>query len=354
MWSSLRVDYFVVAFVALAFMACDQCRSDEIDRIQRVWQQRQDASRSVKATWESNKVVSVSGLSKSDPNLARLVEIPPSQVTFIMQDDQSRQESTIFQVDPNDVSLSGPTQRLATFNGSEDMRLTDKAGSLKHNSGRIKDMGSPVAFQDVHLAPLLLYYRPLFPGLLGIRGMSWTLDGEQQIDGTKCLVMSRTAEGRPVSDRIYVSSDAAFLPLRYIQYVDGTRYIQADMQYSTQAGRDPDLSGWNVSLFSTADGSVVESSKAKDVSVTASNAPLDESLFRIDFPPNTQILDATSGHEQYYLTDQAGNWRPLGQQLLSERVGSETIRYVCLAVTILIVLILSIFVIRQRLVHNDV
>ena len=269
--------------------------AQDIDEIMRAWRQRQDSAESVVIRWESKKAVTPLQNDRLESGVDALEELPKHECKLYLERDKARLENTIFHNDP-DLRQSGATERIATENGTTEMRLIQRTGTLRHNIGFTGPEAKSVSvLLSAHLVPILIYFRPLTPEITGLKNASsFELVGQEIVAGEECYKVRRSDSLSGLIEVIWVTRNASYKPFQYAQYIGNVKLVHATIEYDQPITDDSLPSRWSVTLMRDEGTEIMESSAGIVIDIQM-NQEIDDTLFTIDFPPNTLVTDIGKG-----------------------------------------------------------
>lgn len=168
--------------------------------------------------------------------------------------------------------------------------LTDPSGPTLMGHIRPDDM-SLVGIAAAK--PLLEFYWPEWRSIEDLKGYTLTTQRES-VDDAMCVVLTRrTRTG--VLESLWLGPGASY-PVRKYTTKDGSLIRRRrEVSYSENPAYGLIPTGWKLADYDRA-GKLQESQVAEITNVEL-NLPLDDSLFRVEFPPETLVHDATDAGE---------------------------------------------------------
>lgn len=233
----------------------------------------------------------------------------PSTWTFscelLLNGNSTRYAGKIFNHVRGNISLIDYT---SSFDGKESRRLLS-IEPLYGSIHRVKESPSYLFESPPHLAPLLLFFRPLDEPYGTLQRRSWKLlDERRRINGHDCVTVD---DGRT---RAYLDCDRDFIPVAFKRYTkDRTFLHRGSLEYYRTQG----AMRWLPKSFLVkpiSNRQDVADDIRGDAVQTEIALPLKDSNFHLDFAPGTVVWDA--GTEQEFRVRDDGSkepappWRP--------------------------------------------
>ena len=243
----------------------------------------------------------------------------PSTWTFscelLLKGNSMRYAGKIFNHARGNISLIDYT---STFDGKESRRLLG-IEPLYGSIHRVKETPSFLLESPPHLAPSLLFFRPLADPYGTLQRRSWKLVKEHKlIDGHNCVTVD---DGRT---HAYLDCDRDFIPVAFDRYTlkDHLFMYRGSLEYYRSQG----AMRWVPKSFL-----VKLHSHARDVAdeirgdgvQTELDVPLKDSNFHVNFKPGTVVWDA--GTEQEYRVRDDGSKEPFRWPLRPQPVPAKSV-----------------------------
>jgi len=153
---------------------------------------------------------------------------------------------------------------------------------------------------NYHIYPILVTYRPLYPGTELVDTQRWRVKPEQPLlSGVSCVVIA--AQFGSVSKSLWLDPARGYVPLRQIWVLDGRTFFQLDVTYGhadLSAGeRVPVPIRWHAVHYETG-GGVHENCVTTTVK-SELNRTLPKEEFEFEFPVGTKVRDSKS--KEFYI-----------------------------------------------------
>jgi hypothetical protein len=161
-----------------------------------------------------------------------------------------------------------------------------------------------------HIAPVLMAYRPFHPEIGRFRGTGWKLLEEPGIvQGGVCKILERIAGER--KDQVWVDPEREFVISRLLQYMSGALVFQLDMSY------EKDANSWYPTRWTSMVflGGRVSQSSAAIVKRHSLNLPLTTEDFAFEFPVGTEVVDRSRKESRlHYIIREDGEKRIITEE----------------------------------------
>jgi hypothetical protein len=202
-----------------------------------------------------------------------------------------------------------PNDWQACFDGV-DAKWLLQAGSFPHGYIAVQgDLEKALLSSNTHMIGLWLGYSPstwLRHKRFELEKMVVRSSEEVNDDGTPCIeLMIPRAKSVGL---LYVDPARGYRPLKLIQKFEETIQVEHAVSYRDDAAGG--VSGWVSSYFDSGELSETYAGKTKTVSI---NEPLDEKLFKIQFPIGTQITEEKAGTRKYYVQEAEGHRKEISE-----------------------------------------
>lgn len=198
-----------------------------------------------------------------------------------------------------------PFARLGgSFDGDTDYMFFGEQGENVPR-GRVRSRGEFDQKSHDVVAPLLAF-RARSQAICNIGGLQRLSPGTEVVNGHDCVRAKAPIWGPPGSKPMHIELwlDVArdYLPVRIVRYYDGKAGDQHDIEYERQGDQWAPLH-WTAISFG--DKKALFQSWRRDVTACVINGPVDEAIFRYDFPPGTRVDDEVE-RRLYYVEDDGG------------------------------------------------
>ncbi len=186
-----------------------------------------------------------------------------------------------------------PHAELCVFDGDRQTRFYGQGGVGFPNSHLTKKREINLA-RYVPVLPLMMIVRPLDGPLAAIQQPN-VASAEASLNGKRCLTFKQGTDAD--MHLVWVDPERDYTVIRYHNFRRGKLFRAIDITPQTEPASWVPAAWTNVEFNNR--GEVLES---VEVTVTKSdfNAPLSESAFTIEYPPNTWIRDYDA-NEQYII-----------------------------------------------------
>ena len=182
---------------------------------------------------------------------------------------------------------------VSAYEGGESNKaFFGKSEETIHPIGFISTGKRSQDWDNDHLAPLLMTYRPFHPLIGRFKPAEWKLGSETVMSGeNRCRVLERT-DGEMIY-RCWVDPQREFLISRFLQYLSGSLIFQIDICYQEDRDALWFPCTWTSMVMNHKTTSVRQSTSAK-VTEHKVNLSLPIASFAFDFPPGTEVVDMTN------------------------------------------------------------
>ncbi|MBI1901290.1 MAG: hypothetical protein HYS13_09285 [Planctomycetia bacterium] len=275
-----------------------------IERILKVWEEREAATKSILAKWTEQRHYEIGSRcgkeTRGSDDEGRPFPSRPIDVSLesLLRVDGERYRYE-FQGENwvDRVEAVAPEHVLELFDGTRYLRFLgvdfhDK--NVGHDNGWITMRTRSGTREWPVLAPIMANYRALAPGFGHFRRDEWSatsLSDGGTVDGMKCMALSFSHVLDPArTKRCWV---APSLGCRIVRLELGQR-MHVEVHYETDRSGETIPKSWRYVLLQ-ADGVAVRWSFAVAMREFAVNAPATAGDFSFEFPVGTEVVDLTKG-----------------------------------------------------------
>ncbi len=187
------------------------------------------------------------------------------------------------------------------FDGSLFKFLQEPAsGQQDYPRGTVKNAKRSESALQYPILPLILTFRGSHSQFFGELGKFQVTGQVSTLAGRPCLELIRRSEHADVREFLYLDSERHYVPIRQMIVVEGQPDWQMDVAYSPDQNVGWVPRSWEYIIRA---GKEHRPMNAGFTTVTAYkiNPPIANDEFDIRFPPNTRVIDESSGQETQYV-----------------------------------------------------
>ena len=282
-----------------------------------IFAERRKASETVQASWRTTmrfseaypagRTVRPRGKdNQPNPQPPGKVELPETGSTISISGDRVRYDNRGASFVGDDKGVDVPMSRA--FDGSILTTLVNYSGVTDRKpQGRVAGADEFDSWGTIHLLPLFYAVRPFHKDVFGTRE-EWSLLPETaRINNQECVVL-KSLRGREdpaaqIAVTVWIEANRLF-PLRVTYENNGHVVAKCDMEFTRNEAANWIPSSWSSEIYTGA-GEVLEASKNHLQSVSL-NTPIDESLFLIEFPVGTVVIDKLLDDATFIVAEDGG------------------------------------------------
>jgi len=241
---------------------------------------------------------------------------PPlvSYLTFSMDNGRFARTSKGDRWDPSTASTVR-TRFDACFDGHQYRTLLDES-SIPFALGAIENTDHPGEQLTVGTTaiPFLLSYSPL--RLLSSLGYQTRRIVEKDVNeyhnGVECKVLEVPRGNSAWEGLVYVDSSIDYLPVRFVASYEDILMQDISMSYKPNESVGWVVSDWESKYFGRT--GEIERSVTGHVTAVSINKPLEDSLFKLQFPVGSNIVWDKKDGKEFYIQNPNGELRPISRK----------------------------------------
>jgi hypothetical protein len=298
---------------------CAEAVGDEAADIRRAWAKRQDTIRSAHFQWTSThshapgsiRPAALSPTGQEEPKqpftfVDPAVALWVDGAKFRYQHEQCNYAARMAQ---RPVS-----QYTSTFDGDVSADFTS-VGSYEHGTGIICSAPTYNDLGDIHLWAVLLWCRPMHPGILDAGSLRVVKGASDLKEGRNLVLVASPSSASTSAARLWLDPSRGFTIDRYTALNQGKPSIELSITYAAHKVHGWVPSAWTIKTLSR-DGTIMTNVESA-VTHCAVNEYIPPDTFRLRFPPDTIVADRRAQQDYLVLSDGGRRVITKGERMLS-------------------------------------